>query len=54
MNPILYFGGVSGGSLLLGLGAGLQFGGAWGLMVTGAAACAVTLSTAWLLTRGKA
>ena len=54
MNPILYLAGLVGGTVLLGVGAWMQFGGGVGLMVGGALSCGLTLATAHLLTRGGA
>lgn len=52
MNPILYLAGLVGGTAMLSVGAGIQFGGSVGLMVAGAVSCIATLATAHLLTRG--
>jgi hypothetical protein len=54
MNPILYLAGLVGGTAMLSVGAGMQFGAGVGIMVAGALACGLTLATFHLLTRGAA
>ena len=54
MNPILYLAGLVGGTALLSIGAGMQFGFVPGLMTAGALIVGTTLATASFLTRGGA